>query len=115
MASRSFSPFVLVVCVVASSVGILYVSQPTEHTYTSGIAKEVHPGRMTALCSHSGGAGRLGGRAHALLKARDLDACILGIGPHRGRGDSLCVVREVGVWADTSVAVLGAVARCGVA
>ena len=52
-----------------------------------------------------GGAGRfLGGRAHALLKARDLDARVLGIGPH---GDPLRVVRVVGARADAGGAVLG--------
>ena len=56
-------------------------------------------------------AGCLSGRTHALLEARDLDARVFGVGPHRRGGDPLRVVREVGVRANAGQAVLGAVAR----
>ena len=39
-------------------------------------------GRGTALAAMWAGAGRLDGRAHALLEARDLDARVLGVSPH---------------------------------
>ena len=56
-------------------------------------------------------AGRLSGHAHALLEARDLDARVLGVGPHGRGGDPLRVVRVVGARANAGQAVLGAVAR----
>ena len=56
-------------------------------------------------------AGRLSGRAHALLEARNLDARVRGVGPHGRGGDPLRVVREVGARANAGQAVVGAVAR----
>ena len=56
-------------------------------------------------------AGRLRGRAHALLKACNLHSRILGVSPHCSSGDPLRVVRVVGARADAGLAVLGAVSR----
>ena len=68
-------------------------------------------GRGAALAAMWAEAGRLGGRAHALLEACDLDARVLDVSPHGRGGDPLRVVRVVRARATAGLAVLGAVAR----
>ena len=74
----------------------------------------------TVMSSHRGGSaaqavrrvrGRLSGRAHAHLVARNHPARVLGVCAYRREGDPLDVVGEVGARAQAAEAVLGAVAR----
>ena len=66
----------------------------SSHNYSRNYSRACRLGCQWAALATKvlrAGAGRLGGRAHALFQASDLAADVLGVSPHSSAGDALRV------------------------